>query len=144
MEVPMLTSIGGGHRYARTNSVGAMKNFALPIMVSLTLVACAFQPARLTLRRVQDPNVCPLAAVPLPMRFRIDPLAQDQVTAVASDGRLYRVRWAPGFVAGELTDPVVRAPNGEVVARDGEVLEEQLLHGYAVCATGDEIYILLV
>lgn len=53
------------------------------------------------------------------MRFRIDPLAQEQILAIARDGRPYDVLWAPGFVAGDVTDPVVRDLNGMVVASDG-------------------------
>jgi hypothetical protein len=78
------------------------------------------------------------------MRFKIDPLAAEQVVALAQDGRPYQVWWAPGFVAGDVADPVVRDPNGVVVARDGELVEGPLLHGYTICATGDSIIILLV
>lgn len=120
--------------------------------VALIAVACAqpsvsnppVSPARLTIRTAPDPEACPGAALPVPMRFRIDPLAQEQVVAIARDGRRYHVWWAPGFEAGDIKDPVVRDPNGEVVARDGELLEGPLLHGHTVCATGDSIYVLLV
>ena len=83
---------------------------------------------------------------PCPSRCgsEIDPLAQEEVVAIARDGRPYRVWWAPRFEAGYVTDPVVRDPNGEVVARDGDVLEGPLLHEHTVCATGDSIYVLLV
>lgn len=121
-----------------------MKKLALAMIASLILAGCGPEPARLTLRTVQDPEACPAAALPVPMRFEIDALAQEQVVAIARDGRSYLVWWAPGFEAGTVTDPVVRAPNGEVVARDGEILEGPLLHGYTVCATGDSIYVLLV
>ncbi len=121
-----------------------MKKLALTMIASLILAGCGPAPARLTLRMVQDPDACPAAALPVPMRFEIDPLAAEQVVAIARDGRSYLVWWAPGFEAGTVTDPVVRAPNGEVVARDGEILDGPLLHGYTVCATGDSIYVLLV
>jgi hypothetical protein len=99
-------------------------------------------PARLTIRTTPDPEACPGAALPTPFRFKIDPLAEGQVLAIGQ--RPYRVWWAPGFVGGDVTDPVVRDPNGAVVARDGELVEGPLLHGYTICATGDSIIILLV
>jgi hypothetical protein len=120
-----------------------MKKTALALIASLALASCV-ESARLTIRTVPDPEACPAAALPVPMRFRIDPLAEEQVVAIARDNRTYLVWWAPGFEAGFVTDPVVRDPNGEVVARDGEILEGPLLHGYTVCATGDSIYVLLV
>jgi hypothetical protein len=121
-----------------------MKQMALAAIASLILAGCAPEPARLTIRTAPDPNTCPAAGLPVPMRFMIDPLAQEQVVAIAFDDRRYLVWWAPGFQAGDVTDPVVRDPNGVVVARDGELLEGPLLHGYHVCATADSIYILLV
>jgi hypothetical protein len=121
-----------------------MKKIALTMAASLIFMACAPQPARLSIRTAPDPNACPAGGLPLPMRFRIDPLVQEQVTAIAFDGRHYLVWWAPGFQAGDVKDPVVRDPRGAVVARDGELLEGPLLHGYHVCATADSIYVLLV
>lgn len=121
-----------------------MAKLALTMIASLILTGCGPDPSRITLRWVQDPNACPAAALPVPMRFEIRSSAQEQVVSIARDGRSYLVWWAPGFQAGTVTDPVVRAPDGEVVARDGEILEGPRLHGYTVCATGDSIYILLV
>jgi hypothetical protein len=121
-----------------------MAKLALAIITSLILSGCGPEPERITLRRLQNSDECPAAALPVPMRFEIDPSAKEQVVAIARDGRSYLVFWAPGFEAGTVTDPVVRAPGGEVVARDGETLEGPRLHGYTVCATGDSIYILLV
>jgi hypothetical protein len=121
-----------------------MTKIALAMIASLIVAACAPQPAHLTIRTAPDPHACPGAALAVPMRFRIDPLAQEQVVGIGPDGRRFLVWWAPGFVAGDVTDPVVRDPNGMVVARDGEILEGPLLHGYTVCGTGDSIYVLLV
>lgn len=121
-----------------------MAKLALAMIASLILSSCGPDPGRITLRWLQGSNECPAAALPVPMRFQIDPSAQEQVVAIARDGRSYLVWWAPGFQAGTVTDPVVRAPGGEVVARDGEILEGPRLHGYTVCATGDSIYVLLV
>jgi hypothetical protein len=125
-----------------------MKQIALAMIASIIFIACASQstaqPARLTIRTAPDPNACPAGGLPVPMRFKIDPFAQEQVTAIAFDGRRFLVWWAPGFQAGDVTDPVVRDPKGVVVARDGELLEGPRLHGYNVCATADSIYVLLV
>jgi hypothetical protein len=121
-----------------------MKKFA--VVVLLIAAACSPQTtaAPLALRTAPDPQACPGAGLPVPWRFKIDPQAEEQVVAIAQDGRRFVVWWAPGFQAGDVNDPVVRAPNGEVVARDGEVVDGPLLHGYTVCATGDALYILLV
>jgi hypothetical protein len=121
-----------------------MQKVTLAFVAALILANCSSGPARLTLRMVSDPEACPAAALPVPMHFRIDPSAEEQVVAIARDGRSYHVLWAPGFAPGDVNDPVVRDPNGGVVARDGEILEGPLLHGHTVCATGDSIYILLV
>lgn len=87
---------------------------------------------------------CPAAALPLPLTFQIDAAADEDVVAVATDGRRYHVWWSAGFVGGTATDPVVRDPAGQVVARDGEVLRVPTLQGYPVCATGESIYVLAV
>jgi hypothetical protein len=76
--------------------------------------------------------------------FVINPSAVDQVSAIANDGRRYQVAWAAAFQAGTTADPVVRDPEGLVVAQDGEVLDDYSLHGYSVCATGDSIIILSI
>lgn len=121
-----------------------MMKIAYAMIATLVLAACSAGPAGISLRQVPDPVACPAAALPVPIRFVIDPLAKEQVTAIASDGRTYLVLWSPGFVGGTAADPVVRAPNGDVVLRDGEVLKGELLHGYTVCASGDSLYVLLV
>jgi hypothetical protein len=113
------------------------------IAVGLAFAACGPGTGALTLRTVPDPVACPGAALPLPATFRIDATAEDQIVAIAPDGRTYQVWWAPGFRGGDASDPVVRDPDGLIVARDGEVLDGSLLHGHTVCATGDDLYILL-
>ena len=126
-----------------------MKKIVLTMIASFILAACAPEPATpkpagLTIRTNPNPNACPAGALPAPpARFRIDPLAKEQVVVIGSDGRRYLVWWAWGQ-AGDVTGPVVRDPNGVVVARDGELLEGPLLHGYQVCGTAKSIYILLV
>jgi hypothetical protein len=121
-----------------------MVSLVVSVALSLLLASCMSQPTRLTLRTAPDPNACPGAALPLPLQFRIDPSAREQILAIASDKQPYHVVWAPGFKAGAGTPPTVLDPNGVVVARDGEVLSGPLLHGYTVCATSDSIYVLLV
>jgi hypothetical protein len=64
--------------------------------------------------------------------------------AIGPDGGVFDVYWAPGFAGGDVSNPVVRDPNGAVVARDGEVVEGPLLHGYTICATGYSLKILLL
>jgi hypothetical protein len=90
-------------------------------------------------------------AVGVPYRnvtFEIDPTAGDHVTAVADTGTSLRTFWATGFQGGTADDPVVRGPNGEAVAADGETLaipegEWPRLHGYFVCPSPDAIYVLV-
>jgi hypothetical protein len=98
--------------------------------------------ASIQLRFTAD-EACPGAAAQLPLTFRIDPTADEDVVAVTANGTRYHVWWSEGFRGGTATDPVVRDPNGQVVARDGEVLRGYTLHGHSVCATGDSIYVLL-
>ncbi len=98
--------------------------------------------ASIQLRFMAD-EFCPGAAVPLPLTFRIDSAADEDVIAVTANGTRYHVWWSEGFRGGPATDPVVRDPSGQVVAKDGEVLRGYTLHGHAVCATGDSIYVLL-
>ena len=78
-----------------------MKKVFLAIVASFVIVTCAPratpEPSRLTIRTTPDPNPCPMAGLPVPMRFRIDPHAYEQVIAIAFDGRSYFVWWAPGF-----------------------------------------------
>jgi hypothetical protein len=131
-----------------TANQSVIKQIALTMIALLILAGCSIQPApqpaRLTIRTAPDPNACPAGGLLVPMRFKIDPSAHEQVVAIASTGTPLLVWWAPGFQAGDVTDPVVRDPKGVVVARDGELLDGPRLHGYQVCATADSIYVLLV
>ncbi len=88
---------------------------------------------------------CPLAGLPAQITFRIDPAALDQVVAIRPDGRALHIFWSQGFQGGTLEDPVVRDPNGQVVARDGEVVIDpgRGIHGHAVCSGSDSLYVLL-
>jgi hypothetical protein len=80
--------------------------------------------------------------------FKIDPAAADAVTAVTDQGGSLRTFWSVGFVGGSSGDAVVRDPDGQVVATDGEVLAVPegawpRLHGYFVCPSPDALYVLL-
>jgi hypothetical protein len=82
------------------------------------------------------------------LTIRIDPAAADQVTALTDDNAPLKTFWSAGFVGGPLDDPVVLDPDGNVVARDGEVVvipdgQWPRLHGFFVCPSPDAIYVLL-
>jgi hypothetical protein len=130
-----------------TSQAGKMFSMRLTLaaVLLLGLVGCTPEEPGVLDLRPADPNLCPAVALPLPMHVVIDPEATDKVTAIADDGRRYHVYWAPGFqAAGTATYPEVRDPEGVVVARDGEVLDDYTLHGYKVCANGDSIFVLLI
>lgn len=80
--------------------------------------------------------------------FEIDPAAFDPVTAITDQGMSLRTYWSPGFVGGPPEDPVVRDPDGQVVAADGDVLPVPgdaypRLKGYFVCTAPDALYVFL-
>ena len=56
---------------------------------------------------------------------RIDPQALVHVWAEPDRSEIDRllIFWEPAFSGGDESDPVVRGPDGEVVARDGDVIE---------------------
>jgi hypothetical protein len=89
---------------------------------------------------------CDTMAVPYrSVTFKIDPSAADQVTASTDQGGTLRTFWSVGFVgrAAEVQDP-----RGQVVARDGDVLQIPQdafprLKGYFVCPSTDALYVLL-
>lgn len=118
-------------------------------MACAGLVGCASPspsqtPTEATIQiRFTPGDFCPLAAVQLPLTFRIDAAADEDVIAVTASGTRYHVWWAEGFRGGTASEAVVRDPAGQVVARDGEVLSGYTLHGHTVCATGNSIYVLL-
>jgi hypothetical protein len=88
-----------------------------------------------------EPLACPGAALPGPVEFEIDPSAQEQIVAVAENGERYHVWWSAGFeVRG--TEPVVRDSTGQVVAQDGEIIQNMNLHGHHVCAGSGSIYVI--
>ncbi len=82
------------------------------------------------------------------LTFRIDPAAAEPVSAVSDTGRELQTFWVPGFEPGSVTERVVRDPDGQVVARDGEVLDvpptvAPELHGYPVCLTPTTLHVML-
>lgn len=85
-------------------------------------------------------------------RIQIDGEAADPVTALTDANSSLKTYWSPGFALGLATDAVadwvVRDPNGQVVASQGERLDIPAgawprLHGYFVCPTADALYVLL-
>jgi hypothetical protein len=79
--------------------------------------------------------------------FRIDPSAEDAVTAVADTGAVLLTYWSAGFRGGTADDPVVRDANGAVVVADGDELvmpaaDWPRLAGNFVCPSTDALYIL--
>ena len=77
--------------------------------------------------------------------FHIDASAGDDVTATTNAGATLKTFWSVGFVGGA-TD--VQDPSGQVVVKDGEVLDIPQgafprLKGYFVCPSRDAVYVLL-
>lgn len=89
---------------------------------------------------------CDTMAVPYrSVTFKIDPGAADPVTATTDGGATLKTFWSVGFVGGAAD---VQDPNGQVVAKDGDVLEIPQdafprLKGYFVCPSADALYVLL-
>jgi hypothetical protein len=82
------------------------------------------------------------------LTIRVDPAAVDQVTALTDDNAPLKTFWSAGFVGGPLDEPVVFDPDGNVVAREGEIVvipdgQWPRLHGYFVCPSADAVYVLL-
>lgn len=82
------------------------------------------------------------------LRFRIDPAAADHVTAESDTGVELEVEWVPGFEGGAADERVVLDPDGQVVLRDGEVIEllpaaNAELHGYPLCLTPTTLSVML-
>lgn len=130
------------------------------VLAAITFVGCAVEPTpaptsapsgpviALQLRRAPANLGCDAIRAPYDQAtIRIDPTADEQVTAVADTGAILRTFWSNGFIAGTDRNPVVIGPDGTVVARDGDVLvvperEWPRLGGYFVCASTDALYIL--
>ena len=77
--------------------------------------------------------------------FKVDPAAADPVTATTDGGATLKTFWSVGFVGGAAD---VQDPNGQVVAKDGDVLEIPQdafprLKGYFVCPSSEALYVLL-
>jgi hypothetical protein len=60
-----------------------------------------------------------------PFRLHIDLADPDQVWGTyESDGRRFEITWPPGFSLRTVPDPAVLDPSGNVVGRDGQVIED--------------------
>jgi hypothetical protein len=114
-------------------------------------VAATVSPETAGLQLRMNPNDIGCDTIGISYRsvtFEIDPSAVDPVTAITDEGVSLRTYWAPGFVGGPAEDPVVRDPDGQVVAADGDVLPVPgdaypRLKGYFVCTAPDALYIFL-
>jgi hypothetical protein len=76
--------------------------------------------------------------------FRIDPTASEPVTAITDTGVSLQTHWAAGFRAGTADERVIRDPNGQVVAKDGDVVPASgQLGGYFMCLGPESLFVLL-
>ena len=98
-------------------------------------------PASIQLRFRADMD-CPGARVPVPLTFKVDAAADEDVVAVSASGAPYHVWWSDGFIGGTASERVVRDQSGQIVVSDGDVITEPTVHGHAMCATSESIYVL--
>ena len=76
------------------------------------------------------------------LTWRIDPAADEPVTAITNTGVTLLTYWAPGFTAGTADERVIRDPAGVVVVRDGDGLRVgDRLAGYFVCLGPQHLYV---
>jgi len=104
--------------------------------------------ATITLRAAPADLGCD--AMPVDYRrvtFKIDPEAEEHVTAQSDTGKSLPTFWSTGF-AGSAEPLAIKDPSGQVVAANGEALDIPegalpRLHGYFVCPSTDALYVLL-
>jgi hypothetical protein len=82
------------------------------------------------------------------MTFRIDPAANEQVTATTDTGVTLATYWSAGFKPGTDSERAIRDAAGKVVLSDGDVLDVPpaaypRLAGYFVCLAPTKLYVLL-
>jgi hypothetical protein len=125
-------------------STGAVETFPRPALPSA--------PAAFTLNEAPSNLGCDSIGWPdeikpyTSLTFHIDPGAEDQVRAVSDTGRELVTYWEAGFVPGKPTEPLIRDPDGQVVAHDGEVVAVPPgwnLHGHFVCMSPNKLYVML-
>jgi hypothetical protein len=96
--------------------------------------------------RDEDEVGCDTPGVPWrTFTIRIDPEALVHVWAEPDAGPIdrYFLYWEPTFKGGTTEDPVVYGPNGEVVARDGDVIDiydDHSIGGYYYCYSSFTVY----
>ncbi len=126
-------------------------------VLAMSVAACASEPPAssappgepLVLRLAPVGLACDAIGVDYDLvTLRIDPGADEHVSGITDDGRVLLTYWSAGFLAGTAADPVIRDPEGHVVARDGDVVPIPpaawpRLHGHLVCPTPDALYILV-
>lgn len=76
------------------------------------------------------------------LTWRIDPAADEAVTAVTNKGDTLVTSWAPGFTAGTADERVIRDPAGVVVVSDGDTFRVgDRLNGYFVCLGPQHLFV---
>ena len=99
-------------------------------------------PAHPQLHRSKQPSTACAGVNGGVMRFRLDAAAVDPVWLEGEGGYRQIPVFAPGFEPAFLPDFVIVDAAGNVIARDGDVIDtNRSLHGHQVCPTGNGVVI---